>query len=170
MIISAKTPKEVVAKLGEKDCKGCVHCCKYGSGVLAEDDLKKIAKFLRMTEDEVKQKYLEEFEKFNTKRLRPKLLKEKGRPYGKCVFLNEKTGCTIHEVKPLNCKIGSCGQQSADLQKWFDLKYFLDTNNPESVRQYALWLEFNDPLPGGKLSELVEKDKLKQMLSYSKMW
>jgi Fe-S-cluster containining protein len=170
MLISAKTPKEAVLKLGETKCKGCVHCCRYGSGALVESEAKKIAKFLRLTEEELKQKFLEEFEKFNTKRFRPKLLREKGKPYGKCIFLNEAVGCTIQEVKPLNCRIGSCNQHSSDLQKWFDFRYFLNTNNPESVRQYALWLEFNEPLPGAKLEELVAKDKLKKMLNYITMW
>lgn len=170
MLISSKTPKDAVLKLARTECKGCTHCCKYGSGALVEDEPKRIAQFLRITEEELKAKYLEEFEKFNTKRLRPKLMREKGKPYGKCIFLNESVGCTIQEAKPLNCKVGSCNQHSSDLQKWFELNYFLNAKDPESVRQYALWLEFNEPLPGAKLEELVPKDELKKMLSYLKMW
>ncbi len=169
-MISTKTPKKVVLELGKTNCKNCVHCCSYGSGVLADEDIKQIAKFLRLTEDELKSRHLELFEKFNTKRHRPKLIREKGMPYGRCVFLNKEKGCTINEVKPLNCKIGSCNMHSAELQKWFDFNYFLNLNDPESVRQYALWLEFNEPLPGGKLAELLPKDKLKKMLSYIQMW
>ncbi len=167
MLISIKTPKEKVIELGKVNCGNCVHCCSFGSGVLEDADIPRTAKFLRVTEEELKKKYLEEVEKFNTKRFKPRILKKNGLPYGKCIFLNEKHGCTIHEVKPLQCKIGSCDTNSSDLQKWFDFHYFLDLDDPESVRQYALWLEFNEPLPGAELSELVsDKKKLKKILNY----
>lgn len=169
MLISRSTPEKIVIELGKIDCrsKKCVHCCKYGSGFLADGEEERIARFLKITKEGLINKYLEEGEKFNTKRLKPKLLKEKSKPYGKCIFLDENKGCTIHEVKPMQCRIGSCSHHSSDLQKWFDLKFFINPKDAESVRQYALWLEFNEPLPGASLQELVpDKERLRKILSY----
>ena len=167
MLVSKNTPMKAVLELGKIDCKGCSHCCRYGSGFLAENDAEKIAEFLRITKEELAGKFLEEGEKFNTRTLKPRLVKKGNMPFGKCVFLDESRGCKIHEVKPLQCKIGNCGHHSADLQKWFDLKFFVNPRDPESVRQYALWLEFNEPLPGGNLHEIVpEMKRLREILSY----
>jgi len=165
MLISKKTPKEIVLKLG-KECKKCGNCCKYTSGFLVDDDILKIARFLRTTTDELKEKYLEEHEKFNTKILRPKLIKGT-RPYGKCIFYNEQVGCTIHEVKPLHCKIGNCNTYGDDLNQWFMLNYFVNPDDPESIRQWKIFLTQNKPIPGGSLNELVpDENKLKKILNY----
>ncbi|MCP3686694.1 MAG: YkgJ family cysteine cluster protein [bacterium] len=170
MLISKDTPTEKALELGKIECKGCVHCCSYGSGFLVGDDKERIAKFLRITPEQLKKKFLEEVEKFHTKLHRPKIVQQKDRPYGSCVFLNKNFGCTIHEVKPLHCKIGNCADHSTDLQKWFDLKHFVNPDDPESIRQYSVWLEFNEPIPGGDLEVLVpNKEKLRRMLSYEKM-
>ena len=66
--------KEIL-KLGEI-CQRRNNCCKFGSGGLAGDDLKSIGEFLGITEKELKTNYLEDIEKFNTKLLRPKLLRK----------------------------------------------------------------------------------------------
>ena len=66
-MISKKTKLKKVLELGKK-CKKCGHCCSHGSGALADDDLKKIAKFLKTTEEELKKTCLEDVERFNTKR------------------------------------------------------------------------------------------------------
>ena len=167
MLVSIKTPESRVIELGRINCGGCVHCCRFGGGFLGKQDAQKIARFLRITEKELKEKYLEEAEKFNTILPRPRVLRKKNMPYGKCVFLDEKHGCTIHEAKPLQCRIGTCDEKSADLQKWFDFHHFLNPEDPESVRQYAVWLEFNEPLPGAKLEEIIpDKKKLKKILEY----
>jgi len=122
---------------------------------------------LNISEEELQKNFLEEFEKFNTKSLRPKLLR-KGKQYGVCVFYDEKVGCKIHEVKPLQCKLGNCKEYGEELSIWFLLNYFVDVNDPESIRQYNEYLKSGGKLiPGGNLEELVpDKEKLKKMLSF----
>lgn len=165
-MISKKTPLKKALELG-KACDKCGHCCSHGAGALADDDLKKIAKFLKTTENELKKTCLEEIEKFNTKRLRPIIIK-KGKPYGRCVFLDEKKGCRIHSVKPLECKVGNCSEHGEDLSLWFMLNYFVNPDDPESVRQYAAYLKSGGKtLKGGKLEEIVpDKKTLKKILEY----
>jgi Fe-S-cluster containining protein len=164
--ISTKTPLKDVMKLVE-DCKKCGHCCKYSSGHLVEGDMKKIAKFLGISEKKLKKDFLEENEKFNTKLHRPKLIRKGSLPYGECVFYSEKEGCTIHPVKPLHCKIGGCGKHGEDLHLWFTINYFVNADDPESIRQWATYLKTHPTIPGGKLEELVpDKEKLKKILSF----
>ena len=161
--ISKNTPEKTILELG-KECKRCNKCCTFGSGCLADDDVKKIANFLKIKEEELKKKYLEEIEKFNTKRFRPKILRQ-GKKYGKCVFLSND-GCTIHKVKPFECKIANCSKHGQSVSIWFMLNYFVN-NSPESVRQFASYLKTHPTLKGGKLEELVpDKERLRKILSY----
>ena len=61
-------------------CRQCRHGCTMGSGILEGDDAKNIARLLKITEEELKEKFLEEIEQFNQKKFRPKILrKEKSR-------------------------------------------------------------------------------------------
>ncbi len=169
MIISKKTPKHIVLRLGEECGSGCgnrSHCCQYGSGFLAEDDLQKIAKHLKISEQELKEKYLQEKVMFNTVALKPKTL-ETGKPFGPCIFLDSQKGCKIHEVKPLQCRLSTCKDYGSDLMHWFYLNYLVNPNDPNSVREYAGFIKFNDPIPGGKLEELVpDKQKLSKIMQY----
>ncbi len=164
-MITKTTPLKDILELG-RECKRAANCCRHGSGALAGDDLKNISGFLKITEKELKKEYLEEIEKFNTKRLRPKLKRE-GKPYGPCVFLDGKD-CKIHHVKPLECKVGNCSKNGEKLSLWFMLNYFVNKNDPESIRQFSSYLKTGGKtLPGGKLEELVpEKNRLKKILSY----
>lgn len=165
MNISTKTPKEDILKL-LKDCGKCGSCCKYSSGYLVEEDHKRIAEFLEITEKELEEKFLEEGEKYNTKRFRPKILR-KGKPYGECIFLDKKEGCTIHEVKPLHCKVGECKDHGESTHLWFTLNYFVNKNDPESIRQWAAYLKTHPTIPGGKLEELVpDKELLQKILNF----
>lgn len=165
-MISKKTGKNKILEIGNK-CKKCGHCCSHGSGALDDNDLKKIAKFLKTTEKELKKTCLDEVERFNTKRLRPITIKTT-KPYGKCVFFNKEKGCVIHEVKPLECKIGNCSEHGEDLSLWFMLNYFVNPDDPESVRQYASYLiRGGKTLKGGRIEEIVvDKNKLKKILDY----
>ncbi|MBW2980365.1 YkgJ family cysteine cluster protein [Candidatus Woesearchaeota archaeon] len=165
-MITKNTTLKKVLELG-KACKKCGHCCSHGSGALDEGDLKKIAKFLETSEKELKKTCLEEIEKFNTKRLRPVTVK-KDKPYGRCVFFNKEKGCVIHQVKPLECKTGNCSEHGEDLSLWFTLNYYLNADDPGSVRQYAAYLKSGGKtLKGGKLDEVVpDKKTLKKILEY----
>ena len=165
-MITKNTLLKEVLRLGET-CKRCGHCCQYGSGVLADKDIKNIAHFLMITEEELKQGYLEETEKFNTKRFRAKLIK-KGKPYGRCVFYDKNIGCRIHDIKPLQCKVNNCGEYGEELSLWFMLNYFVNKNDPESIRQFNAYLKSGGKtLPGGTLQDFVpDEDKLKKILSF----
>ena len=89
--LTKKTPVEEVLNLTHPcECEACNNGCKYGSGFLVDEDIKEIARFLHISEEELKKKFLEETEKFNTKRYRPKILR-KDKPYGKCIFFDK--GC-----------------------------------------------------------------------------
>jgi len=151
-------------------CDACKNGCRYGSGFLVGDDIKNIAKFKSISEKELKENFLEEKELFNTILLRPKLI-TKGKPYGKCIFFDEEKGCTVHPVKPLQCKISmGCKEYGEDLSLWFMLNHQVNPNDPESIRQYAIYLKTQRTLPGGSLKELVpDKEKLKNMLNFNKL-
>jgi len=72
--LTKDTPLKDVLELG-KECSMCGYCCRHGSGFLAREDLQKIADFLKITKEELQEKYLDEVEKFHTKMLRPKTKK-----------------------------------------------------------------------------------------------
>ncbi len=161
--------KEVLKLAAPCRCNSCNHGCKYGSGSLAGDDSKKIASFLNVTEEELKKGFLEEVELFNKKLLRPKLIKERGKPYGRCVFFDDEKGCTIHEVKPLECKTSlQCRDYGKELSVWFMINHVVDANDAESLRQYAQYIKSGGRvIPGASLEEIApDKEKLKKILNY----
>jgi Fe-S-cluster containining protein len=150
-------------------CNVCENSCNYGSGVLADGDLGKLAGFLGISEKETTEKYLEEIEKFNTKRLRPRLLREKDNPYGKCIFYEKDVGCKVHSVKPLECSIAmGCKPYGEELIIWFDERHFLNTKDLESLRQYKAYIESGGKiLPGAELETLADKDTLEKMEKFT---
>ncbi|MAH33051.1 hypothetical protein CL615_01540 [archaeon] len=167
--LTKKTPlKEVLKFAYSCKCEMCSNGCKYGSGFLVEEDIGRIAKILNIKEEVLKKEFLEEIEKFNTKRFRPKILKQ-NRPYGKCIFFDEELKCKIHEAKPLECKISmACKPFGEQLSLWFMLDHFVNKDDAESVRQYAVYLKSGGKtLKGAELEVLVpDKEKLKKILSY----
>lgn len=169
-MITKNTPLKDVLKLAPAcQCNACNHGCKYGSGSLVEGDSKKIAEFLKISEEDLKKDFLEEIELFNKKVLRPRLLRENGKVHGRCIFFSGEKGCTIHPVKPLECKTSmGCKDYSEELSIWFMINHIVDVNDPESVRQYAQYLKAGGKtIPGASLDELVpNKEKLKKILSY----
>ncbi len=165
-MIKKGTPLKAIKVLAPAcTCKECSHGCTMGSGMLAEGDAKNIAKFLGISEAELRQKFLEEIELLNKKMLRPKL-ERYGKPYGKCVFYDTKRGCTVHQVKPLQCKISmGCKEYSSDLTAWFMLNHVLDPHDPEAVRQYADYIASGGHvIPGGKLEEIVPDKKTRKKI------
>ena len=169
-MVTKNTPLKDVLKLAAPcRCNSCNHGCKYGSGSLAGDDSKKIAGFLKVSEEDLKKDFLEETELFNRKILRPRLLREKGKVHGRCIFYDDKKGCTIHEVKPLECKTSiQCKDYGEDLSIWFMVNHIIDTNDPESVRQYSQYIKSGGKIiQGAELENLIpDKEKLSKMLSY----
>ena len=55
-----------------------------------------------------------------------------------------------------------------ELNAWFLLNHFVDSNDAESIRQWNLYLDTGGlNIPGGKLSDLVPNNEmLKKMLNY----
>ncbi len=169
-MVTKNTPLKDVLKLAAPcRCNSCNHGCKYGSGSLVEDDPKKIAGFLKVSEEDLKKDFLEETELFNRKILRPRLLREKGKVHGRCIFYDDKKGCTIHEVKPLECKTSiQCKDYGEDLSIWFMVNHMVDTKDPESVRQYSQYIKSGGKIiQGAELENLIpDKEKLRKILSY----
>ena len=167
--LAKDTPVNEVLKLTNPcKCEACTVGCKHGSGFLVEEDIPRIAKFMGITKEVLKKEFLEELEKFDTKRFRPRILR-KDRPYGKCVFFDKEIGCRIHEVKPLECKISmGCKDYGEQISLWFMLNHFVNEKDPESIRQYATYLKSGGKrLQGAKLEELVpDKEKLRKILTF----
>jgi len=160
--------KEVLKLTNPCKCNACTVGCRHGSGVLADDDIPKLAKFLQISEEQLKKKYLEEVERFNTKKYRPKILRE-DKPYGKCIFFDEEKGCTVHDAKPLECKIAmGCKDYGEKLSIWFMLNQFVNKDDAESVRQYASYLKTGGKtIKGAELKNLVpDKEKLMKILKF----
>lgn len=161
--ITKKTSQKIILESG-KDCKQCGHCCKYSTGYMLDEDVERIAKHLGMDKNAFIKKYCEKISLFNKELHKPKTLKK---PFGHCVFL-ENNKCSIHKVKPLYCKIGTCKEKGEEITIWYKLNYLVDTDDPESIRQWKTYLDIGGKnIPGGKLEEIIpEKKKLKKILSY----
>ena len=169
-MIHKSTPlKDVLKMAAPCQCNSCNHGCKYGSGALAGDDSKNIANFLKISEEELKQNFLEEKELFNKKILKPRLIKEKNKVHGRCIFYDDEKGCTIHEAKPLECKTSiQCKNYGEELSVWFMVNHIVNAKDPESIRQYAQYIKSGGKvIPGASLKELIpDKERLKKILSY----
>jgi len=164
-VVTRATPLKVVEDLADTPCRSykCTKCCEYGSGAATKDDLAQIAQHLKMNESEMIAKYFEPITKYNTTLYRPKLL---AHPYGPCTFLG-KDGCTIQSVKPTGCKLATWNHHGEQLSEWFDLNFFVNPDDAESVRQWATKLKFTATIPGGELKELVpDKEKLRKILAH----
>ena len=167
--LTKNTPVKEVLKLAHPcKCEACTVGCRHGSGFLVEEDIPRIAKFLNVAEEVLKKEFLEEVEKFNTKKYRPKILR-KDKQYGKCIFFDEEIGCKVHEVKPLECKISmGCKPYGEQLSLWFMLNHFVNKNDAESIRQFASYLKCGGKtLKGAELKDLVpDHEKLRKILSF----
>ena len=164
MIIKETTTEEVLKLAPDCKCKSCENGCKHGSGFLTDNQIPRLAKFLKIKEKILKEKFLDEIEKFHTKLHRPKL---KSYPLGECIFFDGK--CKIHKVKPKECRIAmSCKDYGEDLSIWFTLNHFVNATDPESIRQWNLYIKTGGKMiEGGELKNLVpDKTILKKILSY----
>jgi len=162
--ITAKTDLKKVLELGY-ECKIDGKCCEFGGGFVIKDDIPRISKYLGITENQFKAKYLDPIIRFNTFGFKLKSRKT-NKQYGPCVFLDGNK-CTIHRVKPLHCKVGTCSEHGEAISHWFTLNYYVNPNDPESIRQWAVFLINHETIPGGELEALVpDKKRLQDILSY----
>ena len=170
MEITKQTTVEQAIQLApDCTCQACETGCKFGSGLLAHGDEKKLAGFLNISEDKLKAEYLEEIELFNKTMHRPKVQrKSKDKPYGKCIFFDEKKKCTVHEAKPLQCRTAMpCKPYGEKLSIWFTLNYIIDPDDPESIRQWATYLKTHPTITGGELKDIVpDQERLQKILRY----
>lgn len=171
-MIKKNTPVETVLRLGNceagRECEQCKEGCRQGSGCFTEEQISRAARFLKLNEENFKKIWLEPVTRFNTTLWRPKQKKAKGKPHGQCVFFDEKEGCMIHEVKPMECKISNHNEYGEALHLWFTLNHFVNENDPQSVREWADYIESGGAIiPGGSLNELVPNQKnLKKIREY----
>lgn len=170
MEIKKDTPEKLIIKHADTcpestNCKTCGKCCQYGTGCAVDADMPKIARFLGITEEELKKKYFEQVHKFNKMLWKPQTIRK---PFGPCVFYRDGEGCSIHPVKPKQCGTGSWNNESDQLVQWFYLNHVVDPKDGESIRQWASYLEHQDKvIEGGQLHELVpDKEKLQKIMRY----
>src|SRR5581483_2499691 len=90
---------------------GCTNCCtQKGFVYVTEEDLRRIATFLKLTAAEFERCYV-----YRTKHL----LRLRIPRQSQCHFLREG-GCSIHAVKPTQCRIFPFWPELVDDQKeWF---------------------------------------------------
>lgn len=76
----------------EVDCLDCAACCKNHSPTFKATDVRRISKFLNISEREFELQYLKVDEENDM------VLKS-----SPCNFLNQDNTCQIYEVRPLDC-------------------------------------------------------------------
>ncbi|MEM4756254.1 MAG: YkgJ family cysteine cluster protein [Candidatus Woesearchaeota archaeon] len=165
--ITVTTPlQQVLALTKPCRCYACNTGCKYGSGAFGDDEeVKKFAAYLNLSVEKAKEQYLEVVEKFETKKLRPKIIRKKNLPYGQCIFYDEKQGCTIHPVKPLECKLAMpCKPYGEALIHWFTINYFVDKKKKSSLLAWHRALQTHPSIPGSSLPELLGEENLAKQL------
>jgi Fe-S-cluster containining protein len=156
--ISAKTKDEEALSLSSCPNK-CGHCCQYGSGYVLLDEIKNLAMNFKITEEEFKSKYL--MPSLYKKAMKFKIKKKEGKPYGSCIFY-EGT-CTIHGIKPLHCRIGTCNEHGQDLSTWFMINHLIDPNDENEVMEYITFLKFGNNIPGCEVENIVSQSVLKKL-------
>ena len=88
--------------------KGCTACCEQqGFVYLSAEDLPRIAKFLGLAEKEFERRYV-----YRTRHL----LRLRVPRHAQCHFLREG-GCSIHQVKPVQCRIFPFWPELADSKR-----------------------------------------------------
>ena len=143
MKIKYDTAKEQVLKLVHPcKCRKCENPCSYGSGAFIGDEAEKLAEFLKITKKEAEEKYLEKIEKFNTTLWRPKVERKEGLPFGKCIFFDSEKGCTIHQVKPTECRLAmGCKDYGEELSLWFMHNYIVNEGDGKSMEEFNVYLK-----------------------------
>ena len=88
--VASKVNQEVFE---QTDCLACGNCCKTTPAIIERSDVKRIAKFLRITPKGFIRKYL--LEDINGEMMIQSV---------PCTFLNPDNTCQIYEVRPKACR------------------------------------------------------------------
>ena len=158
-MIEKKTPQKEIQRIG-KSCNRCGRCCMHGSGFVTSEDLKRISDHLRMTDSEVQDRFLDKVTLFNKVLWKPK---QKKKPFGPCVFLENKE-CTIHSVKPTLCAISTCAEGGEEIVEWYLLNHVINPCDQEAMREWHLRLKTQKTIKGGKLEDLVPDKRLRDRI------
>lgn len=150
-----------------RGCKRCGRCCEHANAFIEKQEIRKIAKKLKITEEEFLKNYTEEKEFFNTKITKTKQKPTKKGSKGECIFYKKMKGCTIQSVKPFYCKISTCKEHGNDVQQWYYANYLVNPADPESLRQWNMFLKFNKPIVGASIKDICkDSTRLKKVLDY----
>lgn len=137
---------EKAIDLGKKQCARCGFCCLQRPCLPTPNEIKKIAKFLKLTPKEAIKRYfvIDAFEAGDTKFAFPAKHSQKDitgtyipyeRTYdrGYCIFFNVKErACQIYSVRPKQAQIMKCWNESENawekqrdetLKKWADFNW-----------------------------------------------
>jgi Fe-S-cluster containining protein len=167
VLITKETPVSTIMKFG-RQCSMDGKCCEYGGGFVIKEDIPRIAKVLGIGENQFKAAYLDPIIRFNTPGFKLKS-KKTAKPYGPCVF-HDSQKCRIHDVKPLHCKVGTCGEYGEHISHWFTLNYYVNPDDPQSLREWEAYIKTHETIPGGEVESLVpDKEALKKIRSYEKL-
>lgn len=113
-------------------CEKCVSACKRSPGKMLPYEAERIAKFLELPFDELKKKLIKNYH-YNSETdpliWEPRKVgmdedeeiasDEYTNRRGTCVFLKNDR-CTIHEVKPFECRISLLCEKSVDAWPWLN--------------------------------------------------
>ncbi len=90
-------------------CEKCRECCRRESGWFVPGEIAPAARFLGLDEKEFVSRFCEEHHEDGVLALSP--VRKPGK--GECVFLSREGDCTIHAVKPYECrKVYGCEGES----------------------------------------------------------
>ena len=169
MLISKDTPVDEILKI--ENTNPYSHC-KLSSGYVLDEEIKDIANFLGITEEELKREYLEKAERFGreifrVKQEKKKLSTEEGEielPHGKCVFYDERFGCLLGDKRPLFCKLPNHPLLSKDIIEWFDINFIIDPDDPKTLREWEQYVKMKeDVIPGGEIENIIPKEQLEKI-------
>jgi Fe-S-cluster containining protein len=82
------------------DCDKCKECCTREPGWFVPEEIPVAAKHLGLSEQDFVREYCAEHVEDDIYSLSPKQKPNST----ECIFLNEKRFCSIHEVKPYECR------------------------------------------------------------------
>jgi len=108
--------------MGEKifKCTQCGECCKnLGEDnivLLLPDDIRKLSIYFNVSLNDFCNRFLDTHGDFT--HIYGKNIYQLQNHNGRCVFLDEKNLCTIHDVKPTQCREGPTHFMSKQMQRY----------------------------------------------------